>query len=87
MSWRTRFSEAWPFSEGLAVVAVFENNKSSYGYIDSQGNIAIPPKFDEPSSFRGGLAEVRIRDSKNIDRYTNWGYIDKTGKFVCNLFD
>jgi hypothetical protein len=36
--------------------------------------MVIPPRFDFPDSFTGGLAEVQKGERK--------GYIDKSGKFI-----
>lgn len=46
------------------------------GYIDRDGKIIIPLKFDEARNFADGVASVRVGD--------DWGYIDGTGKFVIS---
>jgi WG containing repeat len=58
------------FGEGLAPVQ--KNGK--WGYVDSFGQFAIQPQFDDANSFSEGLAAVQIGDK--------WGYIDREGKFV-----
>lgn len=60
-----------PFSEGLAAVAI--NDK--IGFIDPMGNTVIPPIYSETGSFHEGLCWV----TRSSD-YTNYYYIDQTGK-------
>ena len=64
---RFEFEKAQDFSEGMAGVAV----RGKWGYIDPQGNFAIPPRFDEALPFSEGLAAVRIG--------SHWGFIDHEG--------
>ena len=59
------------FSEGLAPVRVDER----WGYIDKAGRIVISPQFDYAESFFGGLARVRLSNSRT-------GMIDRTGRIV-----
>ena len=55
------FACAAPFSEGLAVVGVRdEEGHWSYGYIDKTGATVIKPQFSEARSFVGKLAPVTI---------------------------
>jgi hypothetical protein len=42
--------------------------------VDTQGRVAIPPKFDEARSFSDGLAQARLDDK--------WGYIDRSGDWI-----
>lgn len=58
------------FSEGLAAVGV--NGK--YGFIDAQGQVAIPLKYDDVAEFRDGLAPVELNGK--------WGFIDTNGSIV-----
>ena len=60
------FSNAHPFSEGLAPAA---NAKGLWGYIDSKGNWVINPMYDYTDSFASGEARV-MTDGKVF-------YIDK----------
>lgn len=69
----------WPigtFSEGLVPVQTWgkEKNKNTYGYINTQGIMAIQPKFDNALPFRNGLARVKVQG--------NDAYIDKAGQMV-----
>jgi len=58
------------FSEGLAVVKL--NGK--YGYMDTQGRVVIPARFDQARSFSEGLALVQVNGT--------WSFIDRTGNQV-----
>jgi hypothetical protein len=72
------------FSEGLAVVAtgikrimrgrlpVQEGGRR--GYIDRDGRVVIPARFEEASRFAGGVAWVREGGK--------WGLIDRNGEFL-----
>ncbi len=53
-------------------VAVFADKL--WGYLGSDGKLAIKPQFNEAKSFREGLAPVR--------RANLWGYIDVSGNMV-----
>ena len=53
--------------------AYSEDNKK-YGYIDSEKNWVIPPKFDYVMGYSDGLAAVKENDK--------WGYIDTNGNWV-----
>ncbi|GAB6091023.1 WG repeat-containing protein [Spirochaeta dissipatitropha] len=66
-----RFSGAGGFSDGLAIV---RNIQHDYGFINTQGELAIPKKFWEVGIFSEGLAFARIEDTI--------GYINKSGEFV-----
>jgi hypothetical protein len=65
-----QYSNAHPFSEGLAAVTV----ENKYGYIDTSGKMVIPPQFDNVGPFSEGLAYVESDGNK--------GFIDKSGKLV-----
>jgi hypothetical protein len=43
-----------PFSEGLAVAEV----NGQFGYIDTQGNLAIRPRYERAGDFKNGFAQV-----------------------------
>ena len=61
------------FNDGLA--SYFDSSKGKYGYINSQGLIAIPPRFDEAGDFSEGLAVVRME----INGARKYVYIDTKG--------
>ena len=48
--------------------------RTMVGFLDTAGNLAIKPKFQEAKSFKDGVALVRI-DNK-------WGLIEKRGAYV-----
>jgi hypothetical protein len=57
------FSEANPFFEGVAIVALFENNKLRYGLINLQGQFKIKPNYHDLIR----LGENRFAVGKAID--------------------
>ena len=65
------------FYDGLAVV---ESNDSGWacdvkkGYIDKNGSVIIPFKYEDAWSFSEGLAAVKLNGK--------WGFIDKNGNVV-----
>lgn len=63
---------AGPYKDGLALVG--RNGK--YGYLDKNGNIAIPIKYTIAKSFCEGFAEVSAKNDK-------WGFIDKNGNEIA----
>ncbi|BAT53659.1 hypothetical protein NOS3756_26200 [Nostoc sp. NIES-3756] len=66
-----QFDYAGEFSEGYAPVQV---NKK-WGFINLQGQIAIPPEYDETSlSFSEGLAGVKLNGQ--------WGFINQSNELV-----
>lgn len=68
------------FSDGLLPVMgdahkyTFSPGTNLLGYIDRNDKVAIPRKFEIASSFRDGLAPVRVNGK--------WGVIDTTGQFI-----
>src|SRR6516165_1609907 len=48
------FTDAGPFSEGLAPIALGK----AYGYLDEQGTIVIPPRYEAAGAFKEGRAPV-----------------------------
>lgn len=52
----------------------FENEEGLFGYIETDGDIAIKPQFEEASAFSEDLARVRIEGE--------YGYINEEGKVV-----
>lgn len=95
ISIKTKFSEAKPFNEGLALVGdkkksiVINNGMSSegmWGFIGSKGQVEIEPQFIEATSFSGGYAAVKTKVVRNNGFFKStaelWGYIDSKGKAV-----
>ena len=77
------------FSDGRAEVEV--NGK--WGYINSSGQIAIKPEFDEAIPFREGIGIVKSGERSfapagdNLFKaVTPWKYIDKNGQVVIDDF-
>jgi hypothetical protein len=65
-----KYDYAGPFCQGVARVKL---NKK-WGYIDTTGNVIIPPKYNEVENFSDGLARVRTG--------TKWGLVDITGREI-----
>lgn len=61
-----------PFKEGYSV---FRNEEGLWGYIDTAGIIAIPPKYTVARPFSEGLAMV-------VDSTGNCGFINQAGEKV-----
>lgn len=61
---------AGPFCNGLARV----KTKNKWGYIDTTGNVVVPPKYNEVENFSDGIARVRMGQK--------WGLIDTSGKEI-----
>lgn len=69
------YSEAAPFSEGLACVCM----DGKYGYIGKYGETVLPFIYDQASSFLEGVAYVSQGEE--------YGLIDKNGDMVLKLTD
>lgn len=54
----------------------YKDAKGKWGFVNSDGKIAIEPKFDEAMSFSNGLAAVRSGDK--------WGFINESGELVID---
>lgn len=61
------------FHNGLA--SYFDATKGKYGYINTQGAIVIPPRFDDAGDFSEGLAVVQV----SINGARKYIYIDTKG--------
>ena len=69
------------FIEGYAIVRVKppeEGRLHLFGYIDKDGNWAIPPQFTTAMPFLDGVAAVMIEEAERLIR----GYIDTDGEFI-----
>jgi hypothetical protein len=75
------------FSNGFGEVEVNGN----WGYINSSGQIAIKPKFNEASPFHEGIGMVRSgaiinrRKAALVRLYGQWKYIDKKGRAIFKM--
>jgi hypothetical protein len=82
-----KFSNASSFSEGLAAVAINENNETKWGFIDKDGSLKIAYQFNSGVDgffsieyrFKDGLSRVLVGGPKG-----KWGFIDKSGIFKIN---
>jgi hypothetical protein len=77
------------FSDGRAVVVPdkvmrIKGGCAKGGYLNTRGEWAIEPQFDDLSDFSEGLAAVNI--GANCGMGGKWGYIDKDGR-VAIPFD
>ena len=79
------FSNARPFSEGLAAVSTGGGgtdahgnwvDNTRWGFIDLYGNVAIPIIYSSVGTFSEGLAPARIDD--------HYGFIDQTGREIVS---
>ena len=71
-------SAAGGFVDGLADVLL----KGTIGYIDKQGNFAIPPQFGQAGPFHEGLACVEFiaGGKRDWDKPQVFGYVNKRGE-------
>ncbi len=73
-----KFSFAYPFSEGRALVTDYSRGSTGNGFIDKTGELVVSMQFSDAESFCDGVAAVEvIKDDKK-----RWGFIDLDGKFV-----
>lgn len=73
------------YSNGLALV--FDPSKSSWGYFDKQGNVAIDFTFYNATPFYDSLATSYIPGSAaDPNSYAHWRIINMKGEIVVNEF-
>ncbi|MBX3179253.1 MAG: WG repeat-containing protein [Candidatus Hydrogenedentes bacterium] len=78
------FEIAFPFQEGLAAVAVTQDDGTlRWGMIDTSGAWAIAPRFWSLGGFSNGLAPAEIRADDNT--LETAGFIDRSGAFAVTL--
>lgn len=63
------------FEYGRALVSDQVNDKFLYGFLNREGEIAIPIQFESADDFKDGLAVVKIKDQ-------NFALIDRHGNLV-----
>jgi tetratricopeptide (TPR) repeat protein len=56
-----KFRHVGPFASGLAPAQLAKGDSNQWGYIDLNGNFAIPPIFEQAQEFHGDLAVVRYQ--------------------------
>ena len=64
---------SWNFHEGLAAVRL----KRKFGFINYNGTVAIPIRYDAALNFSEGLASVKLKGK--------YGFIDRTGAVVIHF--
>ena len=69
---------ARPFSEGLAVVAVYEQEYILWGFIDIYGNEIVPPMYTSMDSFAYGRARVSVGEWS----VRQFGFLDTEGNEI-----
>lgn len=75
IDYQTKFTDAYPFSEGLAIV--YSSGKFA-GFINQQGKLVIPKgNYYDAKDFSEGLAAYRT-----LDTVSKYGYMDITGASV-----
>lgn len=63
------------FSDGMALIATFNEKDWKYGFIDNRGRVIVEPIFEnEMQNFSEGLVA--------INNNGKWGYINKAGQFI-----
>lgn len=75
-------------AEGLAPVCkLMEGGDVRYGYMDPEGRLRIPFKFERAESFRRGFAIVsgRVAKEASLITETRYGIIDRGGRMVIPL--
>jgi serine/threonine protein kinase len=80
------------YSEELAVFAPNYPEKGSsnlkMGYLDKDGDIKIPAKFDYAGSFKNGRAQIGVREkTAEGDEKMKYAFIDKSAKIVGDYYD
>ncbi|MBS4015264.1 MAG: WG repeat-containing protein [Candidatus Latescibacteria bacterium] len=60
------FYDAGDFSEGLAMVAIWDKSQKKYGFIDTTGTMVIQAEYDEAGSFSLNRAWIKIKQSKPV---------------------
>ncbi len=73
------YDSALDYSEGLARARDPHSMASGYGYLDVQGNVALPFKYFLAEAFHEGLASI-------ADGGESFWFIDKKGQLICGPF-
>ncbi|MCW3104739.1 MAG: Leptospira repeat protein [Bacteroidetes bacterium] len=63
-----------PFYNGRARV----KKLNKWGYIDTTGNVVVPPKYNEVENFTDSIARVRLSGKHG----SRWGLIDLNGTIL-----
>lgn len=68
------------FKEGLASV----KQADKYGFINKTGKVVIPFQYDDVLFFSEGLCAVAVTKQIEDSTYSEWTYIDATGKTLID---
>ena len=82
-----QFDEAYPYSEGFAVVGQNTGSGMKYNYIDLDGNYLLQEWVDMAYSFSEGMACVGtiVEPEEGVNTYDQFylfGYVDTTGQMA-----
>jgi len=66
----SKYDYQGPYCDGLARV----KTNQKWGFVDTTGNVVVPPKYNQVENFVDGLAKVRTGQ--------RWGLVDKTGAVI-----
>lgn len=78
------FTAAGSFSEGLAVVTETATGKA--GFMNAEGEVVIPCKWNRAEGFSEGLAAVTTREKTGPKEWIHkTGFIDQSGEIVIPL--
>ncbi|EKF54416.1 hypothetical protein I215_12328 [Galbibacter marinus] len=72
-----KYSKAYEFIDGVALVYITINYKDKYGFIMENGETKVPLIYDYAEEFSEGLAVVRKGDF--------FGYINKKGETIIDI--
>ena len=75
---KTEINEPYTVKNDDVVLYPMKDKSSKWGYIDKNGKVVIPFKYDGASPFRDDLAYIKI-GSKDSYKY---GFVDKNGNLV-----
>ncbi len=75
------------FTQGISEGCLAASINGLWGYLDTQGNWLIKPKFSFAGQFQSGLAMVSVDESSGTDGNSKYvSYVDKTGKQISQRF-
>ncbi|MBX9722961.1 MAG: WG repeat-containing protein [Candidatus Obscuribacterales bacterium] len=87
------FFGAKQVSSGLAAVCMPNkenpNNPTlgKWGFIDKNGNIAIPPVYDDEEPFKEGMARITIKDKSGEGKSEKFTFINQENQRLSQEFD
>ena len=84
-----QYDEAWPFSEGYAVVGMKQDDVMKYNYIGTDGQLLLAEWVDIARSFSEGLACVGVDAGIGAGQYGmkfyRFGYVDTNGEVAIPM--